>query len=367
MPDLFETPILFLTFNRPDTTRIVLNEILKIRPTKLYITQDGPRKGKPGETEKCRAVRELFKQVNQDCEVKTLFRKNNLGCKKGVSSAITWFFENVEEGIILEDDCLPHPDFFRFCREMLEKYRNNEEIMHISGDNFNFGEKVGDKSYYFSKFIHIWGWATWRRTWRYYDVKMKAWPEFVKKNRMTEISKYRRLRERWTETLQNTYLGKYHINEWDHPLMCAIWNQNGLSIYPNVNLVTNIGYGKGAAHTTNKNSKLAVIESCSIGEIVHPLLIQRAKGDDELHRKNWMPLLAERMKNKRKMQMLKVILPIPEAIFKLFLAGINPKLTRHNAYTYKIKMKYLFCMFIYKTLGMNSAVRLTEIIETIEK
>jgi len=365
MPELFKTPILFLTFNRPDTTRIVFNEILKVRPAQLYIAQDGPRKNKPGETEKCRQVREIFKHVNPDCAVKTLFRENNLGCKEAASSAITWFFENVSEGIILEDDCLPHPDFFRFCREMLERYRDNEKIMHISGDNFNFGEKAGNSSYYFSKFVYIWGWATWHRAWRHYDLDMKTWPEFVKQNRMSEISKYRRLRERWTETLQNTYLGK--TNAWDYQLMCAIWNQNGLCINPNVNLVANIGFGKGATHTTNKKSKLAVVESCAIDEITHPLIIQRAGEDDELHRKNWMPSIVEKIKNREKRPMSKIIFPLPETIFKLFLAGVNPKFTRHNAYTYRIKTKYLFCLLVYKTLGMKSAVNLAEIIEKIEE
>ena len=169
----------------------------------------------------------------------------------------------------------------------------------------------------------------------------------------------------WTDSLQDTYRSKKNV--WSNPWVCAVWNQKGLSVYPNVNLVSNIGYGKDAAHTTNSNSKLANMKSCGIDQIVHPLLIQRAEEDDELHRKNWMPSLVERIKNKRKMRMLKIILPIPEAIFKLFLAGINPKFTRHNAYTYKIKAKYLFCLLIYKTLGMNSAIKLAEIIEPIEE
>ena len=133
--------ILFLIFNRPDTTQRVFNEIRRVKPTKLFVAADGPRKNKEGETERCQAARDIINQVDWDCDLHKLFRDKNLGCKMAVSSAINWFFENVEEGIILEDDCLPHPTFFRFCQELLGKYRDDERVMVISGDNFLFGRE----------------------------------------------------------------------------------------------------------------------------------------------------------------------------------------------------------------------------------
>jgi len=362
MSELFKTPILFITFNRPNTTRIVFNKILKINPAQLYIAQDGPRKGKPGEAERCRSVREMFKRVGPDCAVKTLFRENNLGCRKAVGSAITWFFQNVEEGIILEDDCLPHPDFFRFCREMLERYRDNEKIMHINGDNFQQGQIRGNGSYYFSKFVHIWGWATWRRAWRYYDADMKALPKFVKQNRMVGILQQKRLKEAWTNNLLETRLGK--IDFWSFRWVYAVWNQNGLSITPNVNLVSNIGFGKGAAHTTDSNSKLAFIESCSIGRIVHPSVIKRDKEADEFSFKTETPSLAEWTRNRRKKaHTLKIILSIPETVLKLILSIINPELTWRSTYIYKLRLKCSLCTLSYKLLGKKSAIKLAKIIE----
>ncbi|MFH2069032.1 MAG: hypothetical protein ABII89_06185 [Candidatus Omnitrophota bacterium] len=365
MPQLFKTPILFLVFNRPDTTQRVFAEIMKVNPAQLFIAQDGPRKNKPGETERCRQVREIFRQANPDCAVKTLFRENNLGCREAIGSSVTWFFQNVEEGIILEDDCLPHPDFFRFCREMLERYRDNEEIMHISGDNFNFGQKAGENSYYFSKFIHIWGWATWQRAWRHYDPEMNCFPEFVRKNRMADTLRRKRLRKTWTNTLEETRLGK--IDFWSYRWVYAVWNQNGLAVTPNVNLVSNIGFGKEAAHTTNRGDKLANMKSYPISPITHPSFTHRAKEDEELYRKNRMLSLAERVKNKRKIQTTKVALTIPETIFKLFLSGVNSKLTSHSAYIYKARIKYFFCLLVYKTLGRKNAVKLAEILEPDEE
>jgi len=361
MSELFKTPILFLTFNRPDTTRIVFNEMLKVNPAQLYIAQDGPRKNKPGETEKCREVREIFRQISPECKVKTLFRENNLGCREAVGSAITWFFENVEEGIILEDDDLPHPDFFLFCREMLEKYRDNKEVMHISGSNFNFGKKAGNSSYCFSKFVHLWGFATWRRAWRYYDPEMKNWPEFVKQKRIYSIIQQKKFRESWMNRLQENYLGITNLY-YSYCWIYAIWNQNGLCVTPNANLVSNIGFEKDAPPSIN--SKLANMKICAIGKIVHPTIIQRDKEADKLIFKAEMPLLAEWIKIRQgKVHTLKIILSLPETILKLILSAINPKLTWRSTHVYKMRLKYSLCKLSYKLFGKKSAVKLAEIID----
>ena len=167
-----DTPILFLVFNRPDTTSKVFQRIREIQPLKLFIAADGPRPEKEGEKEKCETVkRSVLENIDWPCEVKTLFRNNNLGCGKAVSNAITWFFQNVEEGIILEDDILPDKSFFNFCKDLLEKYRYDERIKVIGGSNIH--KKAGIKdSYYFSSICRIWGWASWRRVW---TMERRCW------------------------------------------------------------------------------------------------------------------------------------------------------------------------------------------------
>jgi hypothetical protein len=161
MPDLsqFNTPILFMIFNRPDTTRVVFEEIRKIKPTLLYISGDGPREDRQGEKELVDEARKIATAIDWPCEVKTLFQEKNLGCKYAPSQAITWFFNQVEEGIIIEDDCVPHPDFWRFCEELLAKYRTDERVMMITGDNFQNGNShfKPQESYYFSGIPSIWG------------------------------------------------------------------------------------------------------------------------------------------------------------------------------------------------------------------
>jgi hypothetical protein len=164
-----------MIFRRPDFTSRVFEQIRNVRPARLYIAADGPRSGREGEQQLCIETRAIIEQIDWDCELKTLFREKNLGCKMAISSAIDWFFEQEEEGIILEDDCLPNQSFFRFCDTMLEKYRNDDRIRHISGCNLQHGKKWGTASYYFSNLTHAWGWANWRRVWKDYDRDLKLY------------------------------------------------------------------------------------------------------------------------------------------------------------------------------------------------
>jgi len=292
-----KTAVLFLIFNRPDTTRLVFAEIRKARPEKLYVAADGPRKDRAGEFEKCRMVREIVSQVDWECEVRTLFREENLGCKMAVSSAIDWFFQNVEEGIILEDDCLPDQSFFLFCQELLAKYRNDTRIMHIGGVNFQFGHARGDGSYYFSRYNHIWGWATWRRAWAYYDVKMKTWPKFLKQNQIANVFEDRSIQRYWLKCFQAAYDGK--IDTWDYQWMHAVWSQNSLTVLPNVNLISNIGYGGNAAHTSNKIDKFSNMPIGGMSEIAHPSFVMTNKAADIFTFKtHFQRILFARVKNK---------------------------------------------------------------------
>jgi hypothetical protein len=256
-----KTAVLFMLFNRLDTTKQVFEAIRRAKPPRLYVAADGPRDSKPDEDNKVKAVRDyVIGHIDWDCEVKTLFREKNLGCKYAVSGSIDWFFENEEMGIILEDDCLPHPSFFRFCEELLERYREDERIGIISGDNFQFGKRHTDDSYYFSRYTHIWGWASWRRTWQKYDVAMKQWPSIKMNGLLSDILQYKKLVKYWNDIFEDVFNNK--IDTWDYQLNFACLINSMLNIMPNNNLISNIGFGANASRTTkiNKFSAMPVLE-----------------------------------------------------------------------------------------------------------
>jgi len=280
-----ETPILFMVFNRLDTTSKVFAAIREAKPKKLYVAADGARPSRPGEIKICEQVRKMATAVDWDCEVKTLFRENNLGCKLAISSAITWFFENEPEGVILEDDCLPHPSFFNYCAELLEYYRNDSRVMHISGVNFQEGKQRGDGSYYFSNCPHIWGWAGWARVWKTYDLSVSTYPEFIKQNKLWDIFGRRRDVAYWSWVLGRIY--RKEIDTWDFQYSYCLMRQNGLSVTPNVNLVSNIGFSSDATHT-NSSSKAANIPTQGIGKIAHPTFMVPDKEADRFTIDNFL-------------------------------------------------------------------------------
>lgn len=249
-----ETPILFLVFNRLDTAKKVFAEIRKAKPKQLFIASDGPREDKIQEKEIVEKIRKyLLKNINWKCEVKTLFRNKNLGCKYAVSGAIDWFFENVDQGIILEDDCLPSQSFFIFCQKMLRRYKDDKRIMHISGTNVE-GVSKTKKNYFFSNCFNVWGWATWRRAWKNYDVEMRNWKQIRFSKKFFDITTGQRIFNRLKSwRLYNlTYNG--NIDTWDYQwdFLCLI--KFGLAIIPQKNLITNIGFTNGT-HTTNYSKK----------------------------------------------------------------------------------------------------------------
>jgi hypothetical protein len=265
---MFDTPILFLIFNRPDTTKLVFEAIRNIKPKQLFIAADGPRLDRPGEKEKCRETRSIITKIDWACEVKTLLQPINLGCKVGVSSAINWFFSEVEKGIILEDDCLPDLSFFPFCAELLEKYRDDSRIMMISGDNFLLSKEKVKYSYYFSKYHFIWGWATWRRSWKLYDVNMTNWPLLLDDCNFLALFPGKQERRYWKNILNKTFQGK--IDTWDYQWALTKWIHNGLTICPKVNLIKNIGFSREATHT-KREVLVANLESHAIPfPIKHP-------------------------------------------------------------------------------------------------
>jgi len=244
---LLKTPVAFIIFNRPDTTERVFSEIAKAKPPKLLVVGDGARTNRVGEAEKVAATRAIIDRVNWDCEVLTKFSEVNLGCKRRVSSGIDWVFEQVEEAIILEDDCLPHPTFFRYCEELLERYRDDERIAMISGDNFQFGQRRTEASYYLSRYNHIWGWASWRRAWKHYDSESTVWSVLRDGNWLAGLVGNAHEKKYWTDIFQAVYEGR--IDTWDFQWMLASWAQGMAAILPNVNLISNIGFGVDATHT----------------------------------------------------------------------------------------------------------------------
>ena len=272
------SPILFLVFNRPDLTQRVFDAIRQARPPKLYIAADGPRKNKVGEVERCALVQEIVSQVDWPCEVSKLIRQENLGCKIAVSSAIDWFFSQEPEGIILEDDCLPHPDFFPYCDELLKKYRDDERVGMISGTNFQGGIRRGEGDYYFSRFCHIWGWATWARAWSKYDVTITQWSALKKVGWLKSLGFQGGYERYWEKVFDKVKNGR--IDTWDHQWTMASWVNDMLSVMPNVNLVRNIGFGADATHTVSA-SIYADMGTAHINfPLDHPIEVKPDNGAD---------------------------------------------------------------------------------------
>lgn len=261
---MLNTPVLFIIFNRPETTRQVFEAIRKAKPRQLFVAADGPRAGKEGEKERCDEARRIATNVDWDCEVKTLFRAENIGCGKGPAEAITWFFDNVEQGIILEDDCLPVQSFFPYCEFLLDKFKTDENVYLVSGTNMNPAIKsIG--SYFFSKYAGIWGWATWRRAWENFKYNVPELndgnsKESVLKKTPIEIQKY--VKGQITAILAG------NLEAWDYQWWFYRIKADSVGIIPSVNLISNIGFGSNATHTFDINSPLNKLET---GELTFPL------------------------------------------------------------------------------------------------
>jgi FkbM family methyltransferase len=241
---------LFLLFNRPDLTRRVFERIREARPAQLFVAADGPRPDRPGEAALCAEARRVMEGVDWPCAVTTLFRGKNMGCRSAVGSALTWFFEQVEAGIILEDDCLPDPSFFPYCAELLVRYKDHEQVLSISGDCFQPDGFEPGASYYFSFYQHIWGWATWRRAWQHYQPKLEHNPCLLDIEWLCRHLDSKPAGRYWRDIIE-----RYHhdqIDTWDYPWLFSCWAHQGLGIVPARNLVTNIGFDSRATHTANQ-------------------------------------------------------------------------------------------------------------------
>lgn len=256
-------PILVVAFNRPDQLFRVLQVVKEIKPESIYISIDGPRENNPKDIEKVRIVKDLINSIEFCKVVRTKISDVNLGSQKSVSQAVTWFLNEVGEGIILEDDCLPDPSFFKFCGEMLEKYRNCTNIMQISGFNLLSGKHLSKYDYYFSNFGWSWGWATWKRAWDKFDLEMRGWGLFKQLGFHNSFPFYP---ER-IDTFNAIAGGKGKM--WDFMWAYSIAINSGLSIVPTFSLIKNIGFTRDATHPVS--SKRARLFDVPVKPITLPL------------------------------------------------------------------------------------------------
>lgn len=301
-----KTPVALIIFNRPDLTQRVFEAIRQAKPPQLFIIADGPRPDRPDDIAKCSAARSIVDRVDWDCEVFKNFADLNLGCGVRPATGISWVFDRVERAIILEDDCIPHPDFFRFCDELLDRYRDDERIMHISGNNFWANKYACEQSYLFSRYTLSWGWATWRRAWQHYDFDMKMWWKLSpqqQQNLLTDLL--------GDEHAAKTWIGIFHdaidVAAWDFQWTQACWLQGGLAILPQVNLVSNIGFDADATHTFSANTNSVDCPQMSISSaaidfpLKHPhLMLRNAPVDRFIQDINYdyFPKLSKRIRSK---------------------------------------------------------------------
>lgn len=272
------TPVALFIFNRPDTTERVFEAIRQAQPQQLLVVADGPRPHRPADASGCEATRAIIARVDWDCEVKTNYSQTNLGCKRRIASGLEWVFQQAEEAIVLEDDCLPAHSFFSYCQVLLERYRDDERIFLISGDNLLGKQSRQTDSYYFSKYPLIWGWASWRRAFAHYDVDMKSWPAFRRSGRLRALCDNRGEHRYWTSRFNQVHSGA--IDTWDYQMVYACWSRGLLAITPEKNLVSNIGFSGAATHIALDDDALSNLPVSDIWEVVHPARVERDSAAD---------------------------------------------------------------------------------------
>jgi hypothetical protein len=272
-----KSAVAFIIFNRPRHTQETFAAIRRAQPPKLFVIADGPRAGHPTDVQRCRDARDVVAKIDWPCEVLYDYSELNLGCKLRVSSGLDWVFAHVESAIVLEDDCMPHMDFFPFCDELLDRYRFDERVWAITGNNFQDGHPRGGSSYYFSKYNHCWGWASWRRAWQNYRVDMPYWERWRQSTNWLNKHSDPVERKVFTELFDRVTLGE--IDTWDYQWTACVWYHGGLTATPNVNLVSNIGFGPDATHTVSEGD-LDGIPAEALGLLTHPKTVVQNKAAD---------------------------------------------------------------------------------------
>lgn len=267
--DSLNTPVILIIFKRVDATQKIFNIIREAKPKKLLVIADGPRLDRDGEQEKCKQTREIIDKVDWDCKVYRCFSDVNLGCGIRISTGLSWAFQQVEEAIILEDDCIPHPTFFTFCQEMLERYRDEPKVMSVSGCLFARSPKP--ESYYFSHYLSGWGWATWRRAWQKFDFEIKDLPELLEKDWLHRYLPDHRIADFWQRRFEAVY-NSDKGDIWDYQFQFASWVNNALSIRANAGLIANIGVDAEATHAQISNENYDALGFNALEGIDFPLI-----------------------------------------------------------------------------------------------
>lgn len=295
---MFTTPVSFHIFNRPEQTWRVFNELKKIQPARLFITADGPRAERPDDIEKCARTRAIIDHIDWECDLTTFFSETNQGSFKSTSSGITRVFEQVENAIILEDDCVPHATFFRFCQEMLDHYRDEDRVALIAGNNFLPDSHTQDYSYYFSRYTHMWGWATWKRTWDMIDFSMSNWPAFRDRDGLGQYFERSHEKIYWHDIMQGMYEKRTGLH-WDYLLILAMFINNSLVAKSSANLISNTGYDDDATHTSIKTRHHDTNLQGARFPLHHPPEITRDKLADDYMEANYFSMgLGEHLQKK---------------------------------------------------------------------
>jgi hypothetical protein len=267
-------PVLLLVFNRPAPTLQVLSALRQAQPSRLYVAADGPRPDRPGDVDDCAEVRRIIRGVDWRCRVTTLYRKENLGCHPAVRGALDWFFQHEDEGIILEDDCLPSLSFFQYATELLARFRDDPRVMHVTGNCFQVPQPYGPASYHFSQVALVWGWATWRRAWQRFDASSRGWPALRDGKGFKKLFPQAAERRYWASHFDRLHARL--LDNWDSQWLLSILLQGGFCATPAVNLVKNIGIG--SAEATHTRGAIPFLQQFSAGELhfplVHPTVVE---------------------------------------------------------------------------------------------
>ena len=269
---MFQTPIAFILFNRPPETRIAFEVIRSVRPTDLFLIADAARAGREGEEQAVAETREIVAQVDWPCDVRRIYATQNLGCGKRIASGITAAFEQIDRLIVLEDDCVADPTFFSYAEALLERYADDPRVMAISGDCFHSQFLPSDASYYFSKYPHCWGWATWKRAWSLFRSHIPDWHKVIMSRDFRDLCHSSREQRYWLDVFQRIARGK--VDTWDFQWTLTCWRHQGLTALPKQNLVSNIGFNESGTHTQEATS-LSNLPTFPMNEIIHPEVVHR--------------------------------------------------------------------------------------------
>jgi len=271
-----KTPIILIIYHRQKLVKNLIDSLRKIKPSKIYVVADGPKNKK--DLKLCLATRKHINSIDWPCKIYKKYSKTNKGLRNNVVSGLNWAFKKENKAIILEDDLVIDPSFFKFCEKLLIKYAKNKRIISIAGNNFQFGKNPIKESYYFSRYVHSWGWATWKRAWKLFDDEMSDWPKLRKNNWLNKVFQSRVAGLFWKKIFDMTFNNE--VDSWAYRWTYTSFLHNKLTIIPKNNLVSNVGYGKNATHTKQKGRNLDMPLRNIDFPLIHPSKVKINKVAD---------------------------------------------------------------------------------------